>query len=86
LRYQNEEGALCLFQIPANVEPSFGSLEAEEDKAVGVQCYRTHGRQCVAYRFVLGQTQYVLMVREHDLALTDRLIQELRAIYAKPPA
>jgi len=86
LRYQNGEGALCLFQIPANVEPSFGNRESEEDKAGGVQCHRTRSQHCVAYRFVLGQTQYVLMMREADLALTDRLIQELRAVYGKTPA
>ena len=86
LRYQNEEGALCLFQMPANVKPSLGNRESVQDTAGGVQCRRTRSQRCVAYRFTLGRTRYVLMVREMDMALTDRLIQELRAAYEKAAA
>ena len=86
LRYQNEEGALCLFQMPTNVKPSLGNRESEQDTAGGVQCRRTRSQRCVAYRFALGQTRYVLMIRETDMALTDRLIRQLRAAHDKAAA
>ena len=83
LQYQNEQGALCLFQMPATVKPSFGNEQTEPDTVGGVQCHRTRSSRCVAYRFVLGQTGYVLMMRQRDSGLTDRLIQEIRSAYEK---
>jgi len=86
LRYQNQRGALCLFQMPTNVEPLFGNRESAQDMAGGVQCHRTRSQHCVAYRFVLGHTRYVLMMREPDPALTDQLIQGLNSAYEKTRA
>jgi anti-sigma factor RsiW len=83
LQYQNEQGALCLFQMPTTVQPSFGNQQSEADTVGGVQCHRTRSSRCVAYRFVLGQTGYVLMMRQRDPELTDRLIKEIRAAYEK---
>jgi hypothetical protein len=83
LKYQNEQGALCLFEMPATATPSFGSQQSEPDTVGGVQCHSTRLSRCVAYRFVLGETGYVLMMRQHDYELADRLIQEIRVDYEK---
>ncbi|MGH9845511.1 MAG: hypothetical protein ACREEM_42920 [Blastocatellia bacterium] len=74
-KYRSEQGALCVFQLPSGPKLSFGERPSEQCQAGGVFCRRTSSRNCVAYRFVLGETQCALVMRQTDLAVVDALIQ-----------
>ncbi len=82
-KYRSEQGGLCVFQLPANSEPSFGERPSEQYKTDGVHCRRTRSQNCSVYRFVLGETQCVLMMRQTDPAVAGALIQTFNTEYEK---
>src|SRR5262249_41807579 len=69
LKYQGERGGLCIFQLPTGSRLSFGERPLEQYKADGVHCRRTSVESCSLYRFALGGTDCVLMVRPSDSAI-----------------
>lgn len=74
-KYRSEQGGLCVFQLPSGVKLSFGERPSEQYKADGAYCQRTSSKNCSIYRFVLGETQCVLMTRQTDPAVVGALIQ-----------
>jgi hypothetical protein len=80
-KYRSEQSGLCVFQLPASSELSFGERPSEQYKADGVYCRRTSSQSCSVYRFVLGETQCVLMMREADPAVIGELIQAFSTEY-----
>jgi anti-sigma factor RsiW len=82
-KYRSEQGGLCVFQLPADSKLSFGERPSEQYKADGAHCRRTSSKSCSVYRFVLGETQYVLMMRQTDPAVVGALIQTFNAEYEK---
>jgi len=83
LKYRSEQGGLCVFQLPASSELSLGELPSEKYKADGIHCRRASSRNCSIYRFVLGETQYALMMRPADSVAVRALIQTFNAEYEK---
>ncbi|MGH9934710.1 MAG: zf-HC2 domain-containing protein [Blastocatellia bacterium] len=78
-KYRSEQDALCVFQLPSGSKLSFGERPSEQYQADGVHCWRARSRDCVLYRFVLGETQCALMTRQTDPAVVDALIQAFKA-------
>jgi thiol-disulfide isomerase/thioredoxin len=78
-KYHGEQGALCVFQLPSGSKLSFGERLSEQYQADGVHCLRARSRNCVLYRFVLGETQCALMTRQTDPTVVDALIQAFNA-------
>jgi thiol-disulfide isomerase/thioredoxin len=78
-KYRSEQGGLCVFQLPSGSKLSFGEQESEQYLADGVFCRRMKSRNCVLYRFALGETQCALMTRQTDPAVIDALIQAFNA-------
>ncbi|HKR61420.1 MAG TPA: hypothetical protein VJS64_17165 [Pyrinomonadaceae bacterium] len=81
--YRGEQGGLCVFQLPIGSKLSFGERPSEQYKADGVYCRRTSSTSCSVYRFEVGETQCVLMVRESDSAIVPSLIKAFYAEYEK---
>ncbi len=78
-KYRSEQGGLCVFQLPSGSKLSFGEQSSEQCLLGGLYCQRTSARNCVAYRFVLGETQCALVMRQTDPAVVDALIQAFNA-------
>ncbi len=78
-KYRNEQSALCVFQLPSGPKLSFGEQPLEQCFLGGVYCRRASSQNCVAYRFVLGETQCALVMRQTDPAVADALIQAFNA-------
>ncbi len=78
-KYRSEQDGLCVFQLPSGSKLSFGEQASEQYFVDGVYCRRLRSRDCVLYRFALGDTQCVLMTRQTDLAVIDALIQAFNA-------
>jgi hypothetical protein len=78
-KYHSEQGALCVFQLPSGSKLSFGERPSEQYQADGVHCLRARSRNCVLYRFILGETQCALMTRQTDPTVVDALIQAFNA-------
>ncbi len=78
-KYRSAQSALCIFQLPSGSKLSFGERPSDQYQADGVYCQRASNRNCVLYRFVLGQTQCALMMRPADPAVVDELIQAFKA-------
>ncbi len=78
-KYRSEQSALCVFQLPSGSKLSFGEEPSEQRLVGGVFCRRASSRNCVAYRFALGETQFALMMRQTDPAVVDALIQAFSA-------
>ncbi len=74
-KYRSEQDGLCVFQLPSGSKLSFGEQASEQYLADGIFCRRMRSRDCVLYRFALGETQFVLMTRQTDPAVIDALIQ-----------
>ena len=82
-KYRSEQSALCVFQLASGSTLSFGERPSEQYQADGVHCRRTCSQNCVLYRFVLGETQCALMMRQTDPAVVDALIQAFNTEYEK---
>jgi len=82
-KYRGEQGGLCIFQLPVGSKLSFGERPSEQYKADGIHCRRTSSESCSIYRFDLGETQCVLMVRESDSTIVPSLIKAFYAEYEK---
>ena len=78
-KYRSEQDGLCVFQLPSGSKLSFGEQPSERYMADGVYCRRMRSRNCVHYRFALGETQCALMTRQTDPAVIDALIQAFNA-------
>jgi len=83
VKYQSERGGLCIFQLPTGSKLSFGERPSEQYKADGVHCRRTTFETCSVYRFELGGTECVLMVRQSDSRIVNDLIKAFYAEYEK---
>jgi peroxiredoxin len=78
-KYRSEKDGLCVFQLASGSKLSFGEQASEQYLADGIFCRRMRSRDCVLYRFALGETQCVLMTRQNDPAVIDALIQAFNA-------
>lgn len=78
-KYRSEQDGLCVFQLPSGSKLSLGEQASEQYLADGIFCRRMRSRDCVLYRFALGETQCVLMTRQNDPAVIDALIQAFNA-------
>jgi putative zinc finger protein len=78
-KYHSEQSALCVFQLPSGSKLSFGERSSEQYQADGVHCLRARSRDCLLYRFILGETQCALMTRHTDPTVVDALIQAFSA-------
>lgn len=78
-KYRGEQSALCVFQLPSGSKLSFGERPSEQYQADGVHCRLARSQNCVLYRFVLGETQCALMMRQTDPAVVNALIQAFNA-------
>ena len=79
LKYRSEQSALCVFQLSSSAKLSFGEQSSEQYLADGIYCRRLRSRNCMLYRFVLGETHCVLMTPQNDPAIIEALIQAFNA-------
>ena len=78
-KYRSEQSALCVFQLPSGSKLSFGERPSEQYQADGIHCRRASRQNCGLYRFVLGETECPLMMRQTDPAVVAALIQAFNA-------